>query len=45
VATEKPYSGPAREQHPVEVSKTWPNQLTPSPTQLPGQTSKTTPTK
>jgi hypothetical protein len=40
-----PYSGPARKQHPVEVTKTWPNAVTPSPTLLPGKTTKTTPTK
>jgi hypothetical protein len=40
-----PYSSPAREQHPVEVTKVWPNQVTPSPTPLPGKTTKTTPTK
>jgi hypothetical protein len=45
VADKNPYSSPAREQHPVEVTKVWPNQVTPSPTPLPGTTTKTTPTK
>jgi hypothetical protein len=34
--TEKnPYSTPAREQHPVEVTKVWPNAVTPSSTPSP----------
>jgi hypothetical protein len=45
MAPKNPYSGPAREQHPVEVTKTWANAVTPSPTPLPGTTTKTTPTK
>lgn len=30
-----PYSTPAREQHPVETTKTWPNAPVKAPTQLP----------
>jgi hypothetical protein len=44
VAPKNPYSSPAREQHPVEVTKVWPNAPLPSPTPLPGKTTETTPT-
>ena len=43
--TPGPYDTPAREQHPTEVVKSWPNAVTPSTTPLPGTTTKTTPTK
>ena len=45
MAEKNPYSGPGREQHPIEVTKVWPNAVMPSTTPLPGQTSKKTPTK
>jgi hypothetical protein len=45
MAKQNPYSTPARQQHPTVLVKVWPNAVTPSPTPLPGQTSKTTPTK
>jgi hypothetical protein len=45
VAAKNPYSTPNREQHPVEVTKVWPNAVTPSPTPLPATTSKKSPTK
>jgi hypothetical protein len=45
VAPKNPYSSPAREQHPVEVTKVWPNQVKPSPTPLPGKSTKKSPTE
>ena len=44
MASSKKPSDPRREQHPVVVTKVWPNAVTPSPTPLPGQTSKKSPT-
>jgi hypothetical protein len=43
MASSKTPSDSRREQHPVEVTKVWPNAVTPSPTPLPGQTTKTSP--
>jgi hypothetical protein len=45
MAPKNPYSTPAREQNTPTVTKVWPNQVTPSPTPLPGKTTKRTPTK
>jgi hypothetical protein len=46
MANQNPYSTPARQQHPTEVTKVWPNAVTPtSSTPLPATTTKTTPTK
>ena len=44
MANQNPYSDGRREQHPVEVTKVWPNQVTPSSTPLPSQTSRKSPT-
>ena len=42
--TPNPANDERRAQHPVEVTKVWPNAVTPSTTPLPGATTKKSPT-